>query len=436
MWIFIVNALLYFLTFGFYFAKDRKLSIRAIVFLIYTVFACASIYAINIGIYFDAFGSFSFNSLSLTPYILNYLLVLLMAQGLQGLRSIKYDAISLNNKFIFFFELSIIALSLIYMVFQYMWNQLFSEVDLVDIYEAGHSWEQDYVFPDPLWNVIYFRSQQLLAFATPLIYIIEFMNLALNKNTFKSMTIILLIFAPKVLGCGMAGNRGGIVFAFASLAFFIMFFWPKLSAKLKRTIVVGGLAMILFGGIYLAAISFSRAGDDSEKAVESAIRYFGESFPNLGWNIWAIDGSHLEGMRMYPTLYDLFGGGAPEFEAEGVGGMQYYYEIISRWPILIFKTFFGDMYVEFGPVIPFVIVLLYLAMAYGMQKALKNSVFSLLIVHFTFMVLIWGLFDSYLTQDNLISLILTFFVAVWLNKILSKRLSASEESALKDLSTK
>ncbi len=436
MWIFIVNALLYFLTSVFYYAKDRKFSIRAIVFLIYTVFGCASIYAISSGIYFDIFGSFSFNSLSLTPFVLNYILVLIMAQGLQGLRSIKFDAISLNNKYIFFFELFIIGLSLVYMVFQYLWSQLFSEVDLVDIYEAGHSGEQDYVFPNPLWNVIYFRSQQLLAFATPLIYIIEFMNLALDKKPFKSMMIILLIFAPKVLGCGMSGNRGGIVFAFASLAFFIMFFWPKISAKLKRTIIISGLAMIVLGGAYLAAISFSRAGDDSEKAVESAIRYFGETFPNLGWNIWAIDGNHLEGMRMYPLLYDLAGGSLPQFDADGIGGLQYHYEIISRWPILIFKTFFGDLYVEFGPVIPFVIVILYLFMARAMQKALKDSIFSLLIVHFSFMVLIWGLFDCYLIQDNIISLILTFLVALWLNKILSKRLASKEETTLENISTR
>jgi len=239
-----------------------------------------------------------------------------------------------------------------------------------------------------------------------------------------------------VLGCGMSGNRGGIVFAFASLAFFIMFFWPKISAKLKRTIVIGGLAMIVLGGAYLAAISFSRAGDDSEKAVESAIRYFGETFPNLGWNIWAIDGNHLEGMRMYPLLYDLFGGSLPQFDADGIGGLQYHYEIISRWPILIFKTFFGDLYVEFGPVIPFVIVILYLFMAHAMQKALKNSIFSLLIVHFSFMVLIWGLFDCYLIQDNIISLILTFLVALWLNKILSKRLASKEETSLENISTR
>lgn len=222
-----INIILYLLTFLFYFAKDRKLGVRECVFLLYAIFGVASVVSINEGIYFEVFGVYALHQLSVVPLLLNYLFVLLFAQSLNGLSKVKFDLISFDNLFIKIFEVFMIVVALIYLFFQYEWSQLVSNLDLSDIYAAGHYGDNELTFDNKLWNILYYRSNQIITLATPIIYIIEFMNLTLKRNVKRAIAIILLMFLPAVIGCGMSANRGGIIFAFASLAFFVILFWPK-----------------------------------------------------------------------------------------------------------------------------------------------------------------------------------------------------------------
>lgn len=424
-----INVALYLITFLIYFIKDRQFGVREAVFLLYAIFGVASIVSINKGIYFDVFGVFAFHQLDLTPLFLNYAFVLLFAQSLNGLSKVKYDLVSFDSTYVKIFEWGIIALSIINLFFMYMWSQLLSGLELADIYEAGHSGDMELTFDNKLWNIIYFRSKQLLSIGTPIVYIIEFMNICMQKKVKRSALIILLVFIPTILGLGLSANRGGIVFAFASIFFFLILFWPKFPKSTKKLITIAVAAVAVLGVAYLVAISLSRYDEDSEGAVEGVIRYFGESYPNLTWQIWPYEGHHLYGMRTFPTIYELFGGDIPTYNDEGFGGSQFMYEMVSGWPILIFKTFYGDMFVEFGPFIPFVIVVVYLVIVNLMQAKLKYSVFSLLIFHFSFMALIFGLFDNYLIESNVLNLIIFFLLALWFNSKLVKKKEENPEPA-------
>lgn len=416
-----VNIILYLLTFAFYYVKDKKLGIRECVFLLYAIFGVASIVLINQGIYFEVFGVYAFHQLSVTPLLLNYLFVLLFAQSLNGLSKVKFDLISFDNIYVRVFEGVMIFLAIIYMCLQYEWSKIIGNLELVDIYTAGHTGDSELVFDNQLFNILFFRSKQLILFATPIIYVIEFMNLSLKKNVKRAIIIILLMFVPSIIGFGLSANRGGIVFSFASLAFFVILFWPQLSNSIKRMIVLGAMALIVLGLVYIIAISLSRSGEDVSESNDGVLRYFGESYPNFAWTIWPVEGRHLEGMRTFPTLYELFGGYIPQYNDEGIAGSHLMYEMISGWPILNFKTFYGDLYVEFGTYIPYLIAIAYLVIVNMMQAKLKYSVFSLLIFHFSFMALIFGLFDSYLTENNIVNLILLFLAALWFNNKLTKK---------------
>ncbi len=415
-----INILLYFLTFLFYFFKDRTLGVRECVFLLYAIFGVASVVSINDGVYFETFGVYAFHQLSIMPLLLNYLFVLLFAQSLNGLSKVKFDLISFDNVYVRIFEWSMILIAIINLVFQYLWSQIFGELELSDVYYSGHTGDSELTFDNQLWNILFYRSKQIIAIATPIIYIIEFMNLTLNKHVKKSALIIILIFLSAIIGHGLSGNRGGIVFAFASLAFFVILFWPKLSKSIKRTVVIALTGLIGLGMVYIIAISISRFDETDYGAGNAALRYFGESYPNFAWQIWTEEGHTLGGMRTFPTLYEMFGGYIPQND-EGFGGSQVMFELISGWPILIFKTFYGDLYVEFGAYIPFLIAIFYLLFVNLMQAKLKYSVFSLLIFHFSFMALIFGLFDNYLTESNIVNLIILFLVAIWFNNKLIKK---------------
>lgn len=415
-----INIILYFVTFLVYFIKDKKLGVRECVFLLYAIFGVASVVSINSGVYFEVFGVYALHQLNLTPLLLNYIFVLLFAQSLNGLDKVKYDLISLDNIYVRIFEFVMIFLAILNLFFQYEWSKIVANLELADIYAAGHTGDMELTFDNQLWNILFYRSKQIISLTTPIIYIIEFMNLSLNRNVRKSAVMILLMFLPTVIGMGMSGNRGGIVFSFASLAFFIILFWPKFSKGIKKSITIAVVGLLAIGLIYIIAITMSRYGEDSSRASDGVLRYFGEAYPNLTWQIWPEEGRHLEGMRTFPSLYEIFGGYIPQTNDEGFGGSQFMYEMISGWPILIFKTFYGDLFVEFGPYIPFLIAIVYLIIVNVMQTKLKYSVFSLLIFHFSFMALIFGLFDNYLVESNIVNLIILFIAALWFNRMLTK----------------
>lgn len=416
-----INIILYALTFLIYFIKDRKIGVRECVFLLYAIFGVASVVSIQQGVYFEVFGVYAFHQLELTPLVLNYLFVLLFAQSLNGLSKVKYELVSLDNTYVRIFEWTIIALSCINLIFMYMWNQLLSGLEFVDVYVAGKTGDTELTFDNPLLNVVYFRSKQLLAIATPIVYIIEFMNISMGVKIKKSALIIAMVFLPAVVGLGLSGSRGGIVFAFASLAFFLILFWPKFSKSVRRSILLSVSLSVVVGLVYIINISVSRWGGSSADASDGVIRYFGESYPNLAWRIWPVEGHTLDGMRMFPTIYEMFGGYIPQYNDEGAFGSYFLFEMISGWPIINFKTFYGDLFVEFGPYVPFLIAIAYLIIVNLMQAKLRYSVFSLLIFHFSFMALIYGLFNSYLTEQNIINLIILFLIALWFNSKLTKR---------------
>lgn len=416
-----INIILYFLTFLVYFIKDKKIGVRECVFLLYAIFGVASIVSIEQGIYFENFGVYSLHQLNLVPLLLNYLFVLLFAQSLNGLSKVKYDLVSFDNVYVRTFEWVMVFISILYVFFQYQWSQLVGNLELADIYASGHTGDNELTFDNPLWNIIYFRSKQLISLGTPIVYVIEFMNLSLKKDVKKAVMMIMLIFIPSVMGYGLSANRGGIIFSFASLAFFVILFWPRFPKSIKRATVLASGALIALGLIYLVSISLSRAGDDSSKSSDMVLRYFGEAYPNLTWRIWPVEGHTLDGMRTFPTIYELFGGYIPQYNDEGNFGNHFMYEMISGWPILNFKTFYGDLFVEFGPYIPYIIALAFIVIVNLMQAKLKYSVFTLLIFHFSYMALIFGLFDNYITESNMVNLIILFLVGLYFNSKLIKK---------------
>ena len=120
-------------------------------------------------------------------------------------------------------------------------------------------------------------------------------------------------------------------------------------------------------------ITIQRLGDSTEGG-NSILRYFGESFPNLGYIMYDQVIVHPMGIRFYPEF--LWGNNPPWSSTDD---SYEYWGNITGVPVINFKTFFGDLYIEFGLVLTFVLVgLLFLIISYITQK--KFSVITLPIV--------------------------------------------------------
>lgn len=424
MIILFINILLYLCTLIYYWRKDGFFSLSTIVFLLFTIFACAGYYTIDKGIYFDTFGYYKISELTFTPYLLNFFATLLIARSLKGYENVKCSIISINKKYLFIVELLTICLSLIHIIFEWLWYSLFSSLEMSELYSNMHTGEA-MVFGSSWMNVLYFRSGQILAIAQPFVYLIEFLSLANTSKRIKPIVMILLIYLPQLIGCGISANRGGMIFQTASIGFFIIYFWKTFDAKLKNKIYIMITTTLSLSVAYLMEISISRGGNDSEKALNDVLRYFGEGFPNLCFRVWNADGHTIWGMRKFPTIYSLFGE-IPNLTSLGLGGEHQYFEDLSGYPILNFKLLYGGLMVEFGTAIPFIIIGLYLMLLSKLKTCLHGSIFSLVLLHYAFMNMIWALFDAKIGEEEIVSLLVTFCIAYILNKVLIKRMKTSK----------
>lgn len=147
----------------------------------------------------------------------------------------------------------------------------------------------------------------------------------------------------------ITGNRAGMFYLLVNLTFFFFIIKQYLSKK--------ALHRILFLASVITIILFSITMDISEERFEHTDlgtigkiqRYFGEVFPNLGYQYWEHVKNHTFGARKFFTYYSLF------TDSNGLN-LQGFDESFSYWSYItgvdttLFKTVFGDLYIEFGTI--------------------------------------------------------------------------------------
>ena len=120
------------------------------------------------------------------------------------------------------------------------------------------------------------------------------------------------------------------------------------------------------------------------------MHYFGESYPNLGLRVWPVENiNHPYGERLFPSL-GLWGDSDNRsfFDA---ADRSYYWVSVTNAPVVNFKTMFGDLYVEFGIIWPFVIALLTRVLILMINR--WYSVFSIALMNLCYNLAIFGVFD-------------------------------------------
>ena len=422
MWVLILNIFLYSFTCFYYYKRDKSFSLNVLIFALFSLFALSGYITIIDGTFFRQFGSSNTENIQLFPYLANFMLILALTQSMSGMKriSISKDIKRINNRLLTFVEYLTIIVAVIQIFMQYQVSLLLSALDYSDIYDAAHHGERLFTLPSQLENILYYRSQQLINIFYPFIYLIEFSKISLNINPRKSIIIILLIFFPQIVGCIMMANRGGIIFTTASLMFFIISFWNCFTDNFKHLVRFGGIGFVIIVISFLIAISVSRSGNNTD-ASNDALRYFGEAFPNLGLRVWEASDRYIMGARTFPTIYSFFAP-LPYVVDEGNAGIHEFWGYYSGFPIINFKTFYGDLYCEWGPILPFFLVGIYIYITYLMRNKLKNTIFSLVIVFNTFMMLIWGIFNANKFEEtSMESFLYSFIIAYILNRVLRKR---------------
>lgn len=333
--------------------KEKRLTVYSLMIIFICVVAFLGYYTVQTGIYFDTFGRKDINRLTYTPYVLSFITYYILFYPLKKMKFVFSDEKYLSGRL---FKIAI----------KY-WSIIFFLYALLKLYEAystlqsglGEAYELRHMDGETLYsynNVFIFKfngyCEFLLEATVPLVMYYVFMGL--HKGFIKikyALYLITLSIAPSFLTAIGQGSRGGMFMAFFCFLFFLIGYWHFIPKYAKRKLVELIIFSLLLGCLISWIITMERVSSGGG-SIDSILRYFGEPFPNLGFNFYDKVIVHPMGARFFPnffmnTSYSLWG---------SVKEMHDYWWFITGVPVLNFCTYFGDLYVEFGTMIALLFV--------------------------------------------------------------------------------
>lgn len=354
MTVLILNFVAYLIWSMYAYKKRKKYTLYFFVVLFYTFMSFLSIYTISNGTYYDAMGKFDINKLSYTPYILCFITYYILFYPLKKIEIGPDNSESLFSK-------NFYLIMKIWVIFFFLFTCLkfYEALETVSTglgaaYDARHNeGEVLFTYSNPILQKFNGYGTFLLRATSPIAMYFSIIGMYKGKiNKHYAAFIIILCFAPFLFESIGQGTRGGLFMSMFKIIFFLVLMWKYIPSKFKLTIIKIFL-FISFGILFYSwIITLDRIGE--KNGMSSIFRYFGESFPNLGLQYWDQVKHHPWGARLFPNLlfddnYINLGSTNDTFS---------FWEMYTGVPVLYFKTFFGDLYIEFGTIIALLITFL------------------------------------------------------------------------------
>ena len=380
-----------------------RLNVQSFVALSFTIEAFLGYYTFKTGIYQKTFGYKDVTTLPVAPYILCLLMIVMLVHPLRHVETIKKmetnNSVAISERWQNY--LSFLFLGLVGLYF-YMNQLLVSQrsefVEYDEIYEnmASGNFEK---FSSPILNTIYFRLITLIRLLSPFVYYFQFSILSKKKKNESKWLPVVLIFSSFILSVFpdiRSASRGAMYFSAMQLCFFIFIYFKSFTRGVKIVTVTAIAGSMLLLVIFSMAISYSRFGEGKE-GNEQIFRYFGEPYPNLGFNVWNKDIRHPYGKRFFPRLTT-----GRDISFSGREDRFTYWERQVGIPMLNMKTIFGDLYVEFGVIGSFAVVILWLLLLrYCLYKARGDALATVVFLYYNYDIVVYGLFNNHLSEDTL-----------------------------------
>lgn len=384
-------------------ANKYRLNLQTFVALNFVVEAFLGYYIFKNGIYQKTFGFKDVTTLSVVPYVLCLLMVAMLIHPLRQIETVrKMDhtaKVEISEKWQNYLSFAFFALVVLYFYMnQLLVNQRSEFVEYDEIYENMASGNLE-KFSSPIMNTIYFRLITLIRLLSPFIYYFQFSILASKKKKDSKILPMVLIFGSFVLSVFPdieSASRGAMYFSAMQLCFFMFIYFKSFTQGVKIVTVTAISASMLLLVIFSMAISYSRFGEGKE-GNEQIFRYFGEPYPNLGFNVWNKDIRHPYGKRFFPRLTT-----GRDISFAGREDRFTYWERQVGIPMLNLKTIFGDLYVEFGVIGAFAVVVLWLLLLkFCLYKARGDALATVVFLYYAYNIVVYGLFNNHLSEDTL-----------------------------------
>lgn len=408
----LTNLFLYLLCFVLY-RRKYQYSLSTILYGYYSFIAFLGIFIIATGIYENVFQLDYNENFEYTPYVLCFISiwVLILPLNKVSCQNIKFNEIP-YNKFVTLIINLWIFLTILFLLLKIYQTLLASTMGYNEMYnvtvEEGNAFKILYGSNFLLLKFNNFNVNLMNGFV-PFVMCYAFYGLISRKiKQQKALFILLLVFITKIFMALSLGSRGNLFFTFWSFFFYLIIFYQYFPCRIKIIVRKLGFIAIVVGVFYAVIISIARVGNSIyETPFESILRYFGEPFPNLGNLYWNKVEIHPFGIRLFPYIFGI------GYEADSVqDGYRFWYEFTGV-PVLNFKTIFGDLYIEFGPIIAMIIIVI-LALSFNCFLGKnKISFWKIALVFWYFEMVLQGIFGFVKEgKSNFVVLIAIILISV------------------------
>lgn len=418
--ILLVNFLFYFVT--FYKARKRYNTFfnqYVFIMMVFSLISFLGYYTFQSGIYEDTFGSKNIDKLSIVPYILGFIFIYSVCVPL---KKINLDYIRIIN-----IPQDKSLYSILYMcLLNYFFNlglglialRSLTALDYAEVYISSASGELQTTTGSYLLDNIYGKSLLLVRILTP-VYNIIALYLWIKTDKLKPLFLLIIGFVLQIPQLVITANRGGMFFLVINMFFYFILFYDYISKRAKRCLFIVLIAGVLFIMFYSIAITYARMGDGSD-GINQIFRYFGEPFPNLGFNIWGYDIQHPYGARYFPSLTETLGMKTLSAGIKGRNVAFEYWESFVGIPMLNFKTLFGDLYVEFGVFGSFVFLFIYFTGVKALLNYKRHTLISLSLLFLPYKFAVYSIFGGFLGERDVLDLIAQLGVVYFFNFYIRK----------------
>lgn len=350
--ILLINTFIYVIAFIYFFRK-KGVTIYTVLWFEFAIIAFLGYYTFEVGIYQERLGIHNIKTLTLLPYIFIFLGYLIAFEPFRKLNPNldtpipyrKYTSVLLN--------LWIIVMTA-YLILKISETTITMAYGMGDYYnDRSETGESLFDYSDNLLLKSINKIGNILS--TPIIPFVIAYCVQCWKNkihTVKTIILVTLCFLPYIFQSTANGSRNGLFTVFLNILFFYLFYREQLTDKVKRVAVIIAVGFIGLGLFYSLIITDERFGEKYDNNIEPILSYFGEPFPNVGFYFYDKVEHHTWGERRFPWLV-----GAKEFKS--IKDMRQHLEIKSGVNMFIFRTYWGDMYVEFSTVGAFIFIIVY-----------------------------------------------------------------------------
>lgn len=417
----VFNLILYLLM-TYRYGKSSKMSLTYIMSIYYVFIATMGIVVIETGIYENVISLRRNEEYSITPYLFCFYCLAVLIYPLKNVSfdNISFKEIPYNKTTSFVINIWIVDM-IAYLLLKLSQAVMASAMGYGEMYYMSTvEGDSTNLFYGNNWLLFKFNNfnVNLNNAFSPFVMCYAFYGLITHQiRQKKALLIIGLIFFSQMFSALAIGSRGNLFFTFWSIGFYFIIFYNKFSSKFKRKIILiitSFLALII---VYSLAISFARIGDSStETPLTNIPRYFGEAFPNLGNVFWGEVKAHPYGARLFP---DIFG---QAYSAISIQDEYSFWQAFTGVPVLLFKTIYGDLYIEFGEFLPLVIVTVLSFIFIKFIGKRQISFWKMALIYWYFSLILQGVFGfNKGGHSNFIVLIailiVSFIVKIYTTKI-------------------